>query len=209
MDTALVDVTEQKRLNDAREARIPWKKWGPYLSERQWGTGTRGLQREWRRLELFHPRPGALGLPSFRPMRGKPALGLLVHPRLRIWISIRILESWITEVCSAVAVALGGRDEILEAARDHRPALVDQPQRAIDVGDVVDDDAEGHHVGQLLEADVPLGHLLPDRIRMLLAAHDLGFEAVVGEIELKSEADPVDEVAALVVSCFSRRVIEA
>jgi len=32
------DVTEQKRLNDAREAHIPWKKWGPYLSERQWGT---------------------------------------------------------------------------------------------------------------------------------------------------------------------------
>ena len=34
----LVDVTEQKRLNEAREAHIPWKKWGPYLSERQWGT---------------------------------------------------------------------------------------------------------------------------------------------------------------------------
>jgi hypothetical protein len=33
-----VDVEEQKRLNDAREAGIPWKKWGPYLSERQWGT---------------------------------------------------------------------------------------------------------------------------------------------------------------------------
>ena len=32
------DVAEQKRLNDAREAHIPWKKWGPYLSERQWGT---------------------------------------------------------------------------------------------------------------------------------------------------------------------------
>ncbi len=32
------DVTEQKRLNDARELGIPWKKWGPYLSERQWGT---------------------------------------------------------------------------------------------------------------------------------------------------------------------------
>ena len=25
-------------LNDAREHGIPWKKWGPYLSERQWGT---------------------------------------------------------------------------------------------------------------------------------------------------------------------------
>jgi hypothetical protein len=34
----VVDVTEQKRLNEAREAAIPWKKWGPYLSERQWGT---------------------------------------------------------------------------------------------------------------------------------------------------------------------------
>src|SRR3974390_1432262 len=34
----IIDVTEQKRLNDARESGIPWKKWGPYLSERQWGT---------------------------------------------------------------------------------------------------------------------------------------------------------------------------
>ncbi len=33
-----IEVTEQKRLNEAREAQIPWKKWGPYLSERQWGT---------------------------------------------------------------------------------------------------------------------------------------------------------------------------
>ena len=33
-----MDVTEQKRLNEARQAGIPWKKWGPYLSERQWGT---------------------------------------------------------------------------------------------------------------------------------------------------------------------------
>jgi hypothetical protein len=38
MATNIVDVTEQRRLNDAREAGIPWKKWGPYLSERQWGT---------------------------------------------------------------------------------------------------------------------------------------------------------------------------
>jgi Glycosyl hydrolase family 63 C-terminal domain len=33
-----VQVEEQKRLNAAREQGIPWKKWGPYLSERQWGT---------------------------------------------------------------------------------------------------------------------------------------------------------------------------
>jgi hypothetical protein len=33
-----VETAEQHRLNDARETDIPWKKWGPYLSERQWGT---------------------------------------------------------------------------------------------------------------------------------------------------------------------------
>ncbi len=29
---------EQRRLNEARTHELPWKKWGPYLSERQWGT---------------------------------------------------------------------------------------------------------------------------------------------------------------------------
>ena len=29
---------EQQRLNEARDSKIPWRKWGPYLSERQWGT---------------------------------------------------------------------------------------------------------------------------------------------------------------------------
>jgi hypothetical protein len=33
-----VEVVEQHRLNEAREKAVPWKKWGPYLSERQWGT---------------------------------------------------------------------------------------------------------------------------------------------------------------------------
>src|SRR4029078_6968833 len=29
---------ERQRLFDARERHVPWRKWGPYLSERQWGT---------------------------------------------------------------------------------------------------------------------------------------------------------------------------
>jgi hypothetical protein len=29
---------EHVRLNEARQLKAPWKKWGPYLSERQWGT---------------------------------------------------------------------------------------------------------------------------------------------------------------------------
>jgi len=29
---------EQRRLEEARDQNVPWRKWGPYLSERQWGT---------------------------------------------------------------------------------------------------------------------------------------------------------------------------
>jgi len=35
---ASVETNEQRRLNETRNGGIPWKKWGPYLSERQWGT---------------------------------------------------------------------------------------------------------------------------------------------------------------------------
>jgi hypothetical protein len=30
--------SEIQRLTAARDAKVPWRKWGPYLSERQWGT---------------------------------------------------------------------------------------------------------------------------------------------------------------------------
>src|SRR3974377_1333171 len=33
-----VKMKETIRLEEAREGKAPWKKWGPYLSERQWGT---------------------------------------------------------------------------------------------------------------------------------------------------------------------------
>jgi len=32
------ELAERGRLTESREGRVPWKKWGPYLSERQWGT---------------------------------------------------------------------------------------------------------------------------------------------------------------------------
>jgi hypothetical protein len=33
-----VTTAEQTRLDEAREGAVAWKKWGPYVSERQWGT---------------------------------------------------------------------------------------------------------------------------------------------------------------------------
>ena len=32
------DAAELARLNEARDGSVPWRQWGPYLSERQWGT---------------------------------------------------------------------------------------------------------------------------------------------------------------------------
>ena len=29
---------EDLRLSEAREHKVPWRRWGPYVSERQWGT---------------------------------------------------------------------------------------------------------------------------------------------------------------------------
>src|SRR3974377_1766004 len=29
---------EEQRLEEARDRKVHWKRWGPYLSERQWGT---------------------------------------------------------------------------------------------------------------------------------------------------------------------------
>jgi hypothetical protein len=40
-DTPIIDrsgTVEQGRLEQSRDAEAPWKLWGPYLSERQWGT---------------------------------------------------------------------------------------------------------------------------------------------------------------------------
>jgi hypothetical protein len=34
----IVNAAEQQRLDEMRKKGVPWKQWGPYLSERQWGT---------------------------------------------------------------------------------------------------------------------------------------------------------------------------
>jgi hypothetical protein len=36
--TMMDKAAERKRLSETQNEGVPWKKWGPYLSERQWGT---------------------------------------------------------------------------------------------------------------------------------------------------------------------------
>src|SRR5215475_1255902 len=50
---AYMETSEQRRLNEAREKEIPWKKWGPYLSERQWGTVREDYSRDGNAWDYF------------------------------------------------------------------------------------------------------------------------------------------------------------
>lgn len=38
MSNAAAKTAEDRRLNEARDGIKPWRRWGPYLSDRQWGT---------------------------------------------------------------------------------------------------------------------------------------------------------------------------
>ena len=59
-DKRAVDVAEQRRLNDAREAGIALEEVGAVPERAAVGHGPRGLQRGRQRLELLHPRSVAL-----------------------------------------------------------------------------------------------------------------------------------------------------
>jgi hypothetical protein len=53
---------EQQRLAEARDLSAPWKKWGPYLSERQWGTVREDYSRDgnaWNYFSHDHSRSRA------------------------------------------------------------------------------------------------------------------------------------------------------
>jgi len=64
--------SEQIRLEEAREAEYPLKKWGPYLSERQVGDGSRGLQRGGDAWNFFTTIRLARGLPMGRGRHRRP-----------------------------------------------------------------------------------------------------------------------------------------
>ena len=45
--------SEHDRLHEAREQNVPWRKWGPYLSERQWGTVREDYSRDGNAWDYF------------------------------------------------------------------------------------------------------------------------------------------------------------
>ena len=51
---------ETVRLREARYANTPWKKWGPYLSERQWGTVREDYSQDGNAWDYFSSRSGPI-----------------------------------------------------------------------------------------------------------------------------------------------------
>ena len=46
---------EHRRLEAARNLNTPWRRWGPYLSERQWGTVREDYSPRRECVGLFQP----------------------------------------------------------------------------------------------------------------------------------------------------------
>ncbi len=72
------DCPESARLAEEVARTKNWKRWGPYLSERQWGTVREDYSAGGRLLELFPARPCAQ--PRLSLGRGRPAR--LHRPRM-------------------------------------------------------------------------------------------------------------------------------
>ena len=63
---------EELRLQEDRDRKVNWQRWGPYLSERQWGTVREDYSPDGRRLGLF--------LPTIRPAAERTAGVRMVWP---------------------------------------------------------------------------------------------------------------------------------
>ena len=65
---------ELKRLEAGREWDSPWRQWGPYLSERQWGTVREDYSPNGDAWEYFHSRSGAIARVSLGRGRARRLL---------------------------------------------------------------------------------------------------------------------------------------
>ena len=122
-----VDVTEQKRLNDAREAGIPWKKWGPYLSERQWGTVREDYSDDGNAWDYFSPR--SVTLAGYR--WGEDGLGGISDDKQRLCFALALWNERDPDPQGAPVRAhqqrrqpRRGREGVLLLPRQHADALL-------------------------------------------------------------------------------------
>jgi hypothetical protein len=157
-------------------------------------------------LALRFVRPAAaLRAGLVHPVRRDAGLGHGVHLlRAHLELDGRAQRVDQRRVQRLVAVGLGDRDVVLEAARHRLVHLVQRAQRLVALGQRVDDDAEAEDVVDLREARVLLAHLAVDREHGLLAAVDRDLGARVGEGLLDVAPHAVDDVAPRAARALQR-----
>ena len=70
--TPAPDTAEHRRLAEARDG-TPWRRWGPYLSERQWGTVREDYSRGRRRVGVLHATTRPARAPTAGARTASPA----------------------------------------------------------------------------------------------------------------------------------------
>ena len=96
-----------------------------------------------------------------------------------------------------VAVGLGNRDVVLEAAREGLVQAVHGAEHAVAGVGLVDDDAEGVDVHDLVERLLLAAHLLVDAVQVLLAAHHLALQPFALQTGLQRLENAVEQVLAI------------
>ena len=142
---------------------------------------------------------GAILLLLVDPMRGDAELGHLVHVRgADLHLDALAFRPEDAGVQRAVVIRLRRRDVIFEAAGNDVIGRVNDAERVIAFADAVDEHAEGHDIGELLERDVLALHLAPDRIRRLLTARYRGVEPAFLQLAAELGDDARHDVAAAI-----------
>ena len=132
------------------------------------------------------------------PVRRHPELGVLVHlGGADLDLDALCQRSDHGGVDGAVAVALRGRDVVVELSRDVGPAPVHHPERRVAVRDRGHHHAHGTHVEELLERQLLALHLAVDAVDMFRAAVDLGRDARRTQLLLQLPAQRLDVALAV------------
>lgn len=151
---------------------------------------------------------GALGrlvVGLVQPVRGDPVVGHLFHlAGTDLDLDGHPVHAEQGGMQRLVAVGLGNRDVVLEASGERLVQAVHGAQHAIAGIDLVDDDAEGVDVHDLVERLTLAAHLLVDAVEVLLAADHLAFHAFAGEAVDQRLLDLADDLAAVAAGLLHR-----
>ena len=139
------------------------------------------------------------------PVRRDAELGVLVHlARADLHLDALRLRPDHGGVDRAVAVALGGRDVVIELARHVGPLAVHDAERRVALGDRVDHHAHRAHVEQLREVQLLALHLAVDAVDVLRTPVDLRRDARAGELSTQFLAQLFDVALAVGAALVER-----